>query len=321
MVKMKEIERPKFKDYTNQPVNFLQPKLDGHFTMIKKTAGSYICTTKNDIDITDKLLKISHIKQELDSLPDDSCVMAERHSPGVPASSVPTLLNDADERMMLTVFAAPILHGVDFSDTDLGFVMLKVKQLGLSVAAVTKVRTEFVDEKGKQALLELAIQNKWEGWVLKESHMSGWYKLKPVKTIDGFVINTYKSTSDSFKGGLKCIRIGVWNEDGSIRDLGTAGNGFKKPYRLQFMSEERIAEARKEFLNTTKLKDEKLEEELAIYDLPRLEFDSLLNKVCEIAYDSIPVKGGKLRFPRFIRWRDDKDINDCTIDQLGEEYE
>ena len=46
---MQEIEFPKFKDYKNQRVNFIQPKLDGHLTKIRKSeSGLWQAYTKND---------------------------------------------------------------------------------------------------------------------------------------------------------------------------------------------------------------------------------------------------------------------------------
>lgn len=305
------IEFPEFKDYVDQKVKSIQRKLDGHLTKIHVDGSTIKAYSKNDKDITEKLLKVTHIREELMGLPSNSQIFGELHCPGVLASSIPTLLNNADERLMFTAFAAPVVRGINWSHLSLESVMIELNSFGLDVSMPQAIPRNFVDEAGRKFLLETAIKNKWEGWVLKNSHMKGWYKLKPVKTIDGFVTNTYKSTSNSFPGGLKCIQVGVW--DGSkIHNLGTAGNGFKKPFRMQFMSQEQIDTARATYIVTH---PNIIDEELAQFDLPRLEMDSLLNKVCEIAYDSITA-GKKLRFPRFIRWRDDKDIKDCTVKQM-----
>ena len=40
-----------------------------------------------------------------------------------------------------------------------------------------------------------------------------------------------------------------------------------------------------------------------------------VGRVCEVAYQCVG-KQGRLRHPRFVRWRDDKPAADCTLDQL-----
>ena len=315
---MKTIKLPKFKDYVNQPVNYLQSKLDGHLAKIHMGDHLYHVYTKNDIDITEKVMRINHIGDLLANLPAQSTLLGELYCPGVHATSVPTMLNDADQRLRLAVFAAPLFQGTDMTDVGLQSIMRILTLRGFEVPDTTDIQLgqHGLTEKRKEELLQIAIKNKWEGWVLKESHMAGWYKLKPVKTLDAFVIDTYASNSNRYKSGLKAIRVGIWNKDGTVRDLGTVGNGFKLPYRLRFVTREFMDVLLDINWLETDEKDFRKHLEAAV-KAGLVNRNTLLDKVCEIAYDSIAA-GGKLRFPRFLRWRDDKGIINCTEDQLNE---
>ena len=138
----------------------------------------------------------------------------------------------------------------------------------------------------RQKLLDEAVEKKIEGWVLKESHMEGWYKLKPVKAIDAFITDHQVSDSATYKGCLKSVSLGLLCKDKiHVHDLGKCGGGFTKEFKLS--------------LNTPKLRDD------------------LLGKVIEVAYQSV-TPGKKLQFPRFVRFRDDKDAGQCTVEQLDE---
>ncbi len=288
---MNKIPFPKFKDYDGQPVRYIQKKADGHLVKIYRGAGGVGALTKNDKDITDKLLAIHHIRAEIFGLPANSQIFAELHCPGRFATDVKTMLNEANEDLRLTAFAAPMLGGVDMSSVQLHKVMGQLIEYNIEIAATVTGPLEEVDAEYQQFLLADAVKQKIEGWVLKESHMSGWYKLKPTKTVDCFVTNTTMSTSASYYGGLKSIDVAVWdwkdwNTKGKIqtqRSLGTVGGGFEAAFRLEY--------------NTQKKRE------------------TLVGRVCEVEYDCL-TSGGKLRFPRFLRWRTDKDKDQCTSEQL-----
>jgi hypothetical protein len=289
---MQKIEFPKFKNYKDQFVNYIQPKHDGHLTKVYVDENGIItCLTKNDKDITTKLWAINHISSELCRIPPNSVLFAELHCPDVLATSVPTLLNGADERLQLTFFAAPLFNGQDWENELLLYVVKELKKYKLNVVDTSIVigikdedQGDFqLDEVYKQNLLKEAIKNKLEGWVLKEKHTEGWYKLKPIKTLDAFVIATQMSFSSTHYGGLQSIHIAVIDDKGKMIDLGNVGSGFELEYRKSLDS--------------------------------KAKRDSLLDKVCEVEYDSIAANG-KLRFPRFKRWRTDKNKNQCTTEQF-----
>jgi ATP-dependent DNA ligase len=278
------MELPKFKDYKDQPVRYISPKMDGHMYYIRvDRCGKITCMTKNGKDRTEKILNCPHLMFKLINLPCDTGLMAEFHCPGIPATSVPTMINDGDERLQISVFAAPMLGGEDLRGTDLPVVMNRVMMHGLDTVPVESIKHKY-EQEFVQDLLDKAITGKIEGWVLKESHMEGWYKLKPVKTIDAIIVDHQVSDSKSYTGCLKSVSLGLVNNDGTIHDLGECGGGFSKKFKLS--------------LNTVNLRN------------------NLIDKVIEVAYQSI-TPGKKLQFPRFIRFRDDKDPDQCTVDQIG----
>ena len=110
-----------------------------------------------------------------------------------------------------------------------------------------------------------------EGWVLKQENYCDWYKLKPTKTID-VVVTGFQDGRGKYLGGVGAI-IGHCYIDG-------------------------------EWTNICKCSGMNDETRWAIDE------DKDLGRVFEVMYDCVGAKG-KLRFPRFVRWRDDKPREEC----------
>jgi ATP-dependent DNA ligase len=117
-----------------------------------------------------------------------------------------------------------------------------------------------------------------EGFVAKNGHYRQWYKIKPVKTVDCKIIHATKSFAPTHFGDLEAVLVAVRDGEKWIT-IASVGNGFSE-----------------EFRQTVKRK-------------------SLVGRVCEISYSGLAANG-KLLFPRFERFRDDKPAKDCTICQL-----
>lgn len=301
---MNKIAFPKFKKYDGQPVRYIQPKYDGHLMKISveptHTISLLQSFTKNNKNITEKLLSINHIAEELSGLPANSQIFAELHCPGRFSTDVPTMLNEANEDLRLTAFAAPMLGGADESDTCLSHVMKKLNLWGLESTKTEIIWNDkllstpprnafsptFVTKAEQRRLLAEAIEQKLEGWVLKGGHMENWYKLKPEKELDAFVISTNMSTSASYYGLLKSVCAAVWDIDES---------GNRKLYNIGiipgFNEDERVK-----------------------YDTPKKRA-TLIGRVLKIGHSGLAARG-KLRWPHFDHWRDDKDSKNCTTQQF-----
>lgn len=281
---------PKFKDWVDQPVRYYSPKADGHMQYVSVDEQRRITVlTKNLKDNTEKLLSVEHIKQELRNLPCNSFVIGEAHAPAELATEVPHFLCTGDSRLQFSVFAAPLVGGINLINHDLQVVMDGLKAFGLDTVPIKPVVQGFY-RTFRTRLLRDAVEQKIEGWVLKERHMSGWYKLKPVKTIDAFVLDVTESTSETYVGYMKALILGLYKPDGTVHDLGECGGGFTKAFKLSMPYDEMKAE--------------------------------LLGKVAAFEFDSI-TKHQKLRFPRIAKdkqgqpiWRTDKDATQCLTEQL-----
>lgn len=263
-------------EYDAQPVTFVQAKHDGLRALVIRERGGevHVLSREGKTDFWPKLMAIPHIAGQILRLPEMTAVDCELDAPGVQATEIKTLVNNADHRLRLTAFALPVFSGVDLRNRDWSVAAGHLVHLSFPVVETFAVGGEI----DVAALVERARANGLEGYVAKRGHYAGWYKIKPVRTVDCVVISTTLSTSDSFSGGLKAVQVGVF-ENGQLKQIASVSSGFEAGYRLS------------------------------------VDRDSLVGQVCEIAYDSIAGKG-QLKFPRFVRWRDDKPAPECTADQL-----
>lgn len=130
------------------------------------------------------------------------------------------------------------------------------------------------------SLLASAMKG-WEGLILKQSNYQGWWKLKHERTVDCVVTGFTKSASTTKYGWLKAVHAAVIKPDGTKTVVASVGTGFTDDFR------------------------------------EKVNPETLIGKVCEVRYQDVAALG-QLKFPRFIRWRDDKNPSDCTADQLEE---
>lgn len=274
----------KVKEYSGQPVTIAQVKFDGYYVEIYKSKefGICVCTKGRKVNIWSKLQRNSNIKVQLESLPDETILRCELHAFNVHATSIPTLINEADERLIISPFCIEKWNG-DISDISFeeefkllfkhGFIVPKIERLFSTPNCLT--------DKAVIKLKNLAGSLKLEGWVLKDCPRGDCYKIKPQKTVDAFVVDYTISDSDTYAGGLKSVDIAVWG-DGLKKNIiiATVGTGFDGEYRMS------------------------------------VDMKSLIGRVGEFKYQSIGAKG-RLIFPRFLRWRyDEKSKHECGIDQL-----
>jgi len=265
---------PEFKDYAMQEVSFLQLKYDGHLGKIYRGQGDVQIFSKNDIDITDKAMSCEQVAKVLSNVPKHSILFGELFSEGA-AATVPTLLKQGSQELQFRAFAAPVFATNNWFNRDLIDTVEELETKGITCAYTARLQNGQVDREG---LLARAVQKGIEGWVLKLSHMKGWYKLKPVKTADVVVTATKQSWTANHFGDLQCVVVSVYNDKGQLVTVGNVGTGFTEEFRKT------------------------------------VDRHTLLGKVCEVSFDSFMVNA--MRFPRFVRWREDKNPQDCKWTQF-----
>ena len=261
---------PKIRDYSGQPVRYAQEKKDGYLTYLSRYKNRISAQLKNGGDI-------SHLNCFNVSIPDDTVIVGELYWDG-PATSVVTLIKENSPKLKFSAFALPVFRGLNYEDEPLATALFHLENMGLQIPWTEEYsELSVLDEEVFKA--EAVIRG-YEGFVFKESHFSGWYKCKPQKTVDAFVVDYDISESNTFMGNLKAFKVAVLNEKGEEVIIASVGTGFKAEFK--------------------KSCDPK----------------KYIGKVLEVKYQSVASQGN-LQFPRFVRWRDDKLAGECFIDQLN----
>lgn len=262
----------KAKDYKpGVVVHYAQVKADGLRLMVD-TGNRVALTREGKTDFWDAITGIQHMVECLRRVPTGTVLDGELHVPGVQATDIKTLAIERDPRLRFTPFAMPIYAGQDYRQVSLEKIAGMLLEFGFPTSYTVGLDLAF----NPQSLLDRCRDMKIEGWVLKAGHYNGWYKLKPVRTVDCVVTGITISDSLSFLGGLKAIQVSLFDDEGKSVEVASVGAGFEADYRMM------------------------------------VDPKSLIGRVAEVAYDSLAGKG-KLKFPRFVRWRDDKPASECTV--------
>lgn len=275
---MNFIDRPKIKNYAGQAVNYAQEKMNGYFLEIYLNRGVHAYFKSRQEDVSPKLDAFSFF-HALTNLPDGTILLGELHCPGRPATSVPTMIKNADENLLFTPFAVPVYAGKDMRFVDLEIIDTLLSAHGFGCPAYKKLPADQVLQANQIArLLATAEKKKIEGYVLKKSHVDGWYKLKPDREVDAFVVGHTISASKQFSGGLKSFTVAVFDGEKKVV-LADVSAGFDSAFKPGCLPQDHHG------------------------------------RVMEVKFQSVTA-AGKLQHPRFIRWRPDKLKQHCCLDQI-----
>jgi hypothetical protein len=127
-----------------------------------------------------------------------------------------------------------------------------------------------------------AILERYEGVVFKDGNLENWHKYKPVLTCDCVVLD-FTDGMGKYEGMIGALVLGLYAPDGTIREVAYAG-GMDDETRIGITANQ----------------------------------DKVIGSVCEVAYQCAG-SAGRLRHPRFLRFRDDKAAEDCKLTQLQTE--
>lgn len=117
-----------------------------------------------------------------------------------------------------------------------------------------------------------------EGWVFKNGNLADWAKWKPIQTIDA-VITGYKDGNGKYLGLTGALVASVYSPDNRLVPIANV-SGMDDKTRIYISADE----------------------------------DAYLGRVIEVAYQYVGSQG-RLRHPRFVRFRDDKAPETCLLSQ------
>jgi hypothetical protein len=288
-------ERQRPKTWTGQPVRYRQVKYDGHrvtFFQQPPTSDNGLCVfgskLEAELELSHHLEQYPFYQKLARVMRGMSSVDGELHVPGKPASYVKSAIVNGDPRLTFTAFAVPWWNG------DVVTSMTMAQHIVERVCYLEFARTAPLPERyygglskqdaasAAESLATIAKDGGIEGYVLKEDAWENWYKVKHSSTVDCVVMDL-KPGKGKYAGMCGALHVGVFDAKGELKEIACVSG----------MSDDVRAEIER----------------------------NRIGRVVEVEYDRLDAKG-RLRFPRFVRFRDDKRGLDCTWkDQLPMEEE
>jgi DNA ligase D-like protein (predicted ligase) len=305
--------KPMLGRLTRQPFDspdfIYELKWDGWRALAFIEDGTFRLVSRNGKDMTAQFPElsdiVSHIKTGPAVLDGEIVCLDENNRPS---------FNRLQQRMQTKKPAVRRTHPVNFIAFDLLYdkgrsvmnepLLNRKKRLSelLEPTELAQV-SEFVETDGTaffQATCDLGL----EGIMAKEKHslyLPGqrtphWLKVKRVRESE-FVIGGY-----SFGGARKelfsSLLLGLYDNDQCFTYVGSVGTGFSEAEAKTIYAElKSLHVEERSFVNTPDVK------RLIHWCRPQL--------VCQVEYGEFTIDG-KLRYPIFLRLRDDKSPTDCT---------
>lgn len=228
-------------------------------------------------------------------IPKCSAIAVELIWPGHPDSSVPTAIKDCPHLLEIVALGIAIYDGHIYQENNISY--LKSRSILEEIFGVAGcahlLDMREVDQRNKgQVISNLLHEAKClgiEGFVLKRYAYDEWWKIKGIAEADVFITGFKVSDSDTYRGMVTAIEIGVYSNDGEkIIDMGNV-SGFSD--------------------------DEKSAMTTAYQLYGTDESNPYIFKVLRVTYQERSSRG-KLKHGFFNAWRTDKDETDCTEDQF-----
>ncbi len=280
--KMALAMRPKkVKEFKGKkPVQWAQVKENGYFVSIMVDRRKKRWAIGKKEDYWPELSENPTIGPLFRSVPPNTVIDGELFLPGGRATQVITAIKKRDPALTFKAFAVPVLRAVDYRTMYFDEAMGLLEANGFKVPEWEEIslwEDDLID-----FYLERAVEQEIEGFVLKNAHYSEWYKVKPDKTVDLVITGVKWSDSTNWMGYVGAILCSAYDKDGELVEV-CSTSGMTMDVREDITDMEEAGE--------------------------------LVGKVVEVKYQEVE-SHGRLQFPRFQRFRDDKPAEDCKLEQL-----
>ena len=258
-------------------IRWSQFKLDGHRLLVFCDGNRNLRCYSSTWERLEIPLGFCGWMENLRAFPAGTSIDGELYVPGKPASYVKTAIKEQDEYLAFVPFAVPYYRGEDLTAEGLHRACDLVVGKGLPFSPY-KAFDEVLEGLPFNPADELAaaVADGQEGVVFKQSNYAGWWKLKEDRTID-LIVTGVKAGKGKYQGliGSLVCAVSEGHEVATVSGMTDA--------------------ARREMTA----------------DLHR---GGLSGRICEVKFQLVGSRG-RLRHPRFLRWREDKLPEDCGLAQ------
>lgn len=206
--------------------------------------------------------------------------------PGRNASYIPTALKQQDPYLQYVIFGTPLIGMNDCTRTPMNklkeTLLMQGLPVGVSFADFDELNPVDWWHRPIQALIDDSLHHArsrgWEGVVVKREVWGGWWKIK-LDASDDLIVMGWRRGIGKFFGKMGALTLGYLDDTGRLVECATC-SGMDDATRDAFNPKEDIG------------------------------------RVVEVTHNGV-TEHGRLRHPRFIRWRDDKDPSECTRGSLS----
>jgi hypothetical protein len=274
------------KTWQREPFNFAHIKMDGHRLLIERRAsdGEVRILTRKPQDITAQL-EWHAVTRYGAALQIGEWMEGELWVPGHRASDVVTAIQNCWSDLRFDAFCCgQVPEHADLHDAEVWHRERGIPFLPWWFADSFDLENMQPRTGALRAEIDRYIDS-IEGWVFKDAHMLGWRKWKAERTID-LVVTGFRDGRGKYEGFVGALLCSV---------------NVERPFDPNYAQ----PTDRVEVASVSGMDEDT---RFAISE------SNDLGRVVEVKYQYVG-NGGRLRHPRFVRWRDDKQASECTADQ------